>query len=164
MSVIIDGMDQSKASLPHLKKVNKSAANLWRLRTHITGVIVHGHGSEGYVDFLQWPHDPNLTIDVLLRVLKEYLPQIAKSGGLPAKLYLQLDNCVRENKNKFVLTFLALLVEQGVFQEVSYNKAYWIYIKIGCHNNLLFVRIELGFLMVGHTHEDVDALFGHIST
>ena len=124
MSVIIDGMDQSKASLPHLKKVNKSAANLWRLHTHITGVIVHGHGSEGYVDFLQWPHDPNLTINVLLRVLKEYLPQIAKSGGLPAKLYLQLDNCVRENKNKFVLTFLALLVEQGVFQEVSYNKAY----------------------------------------
>ena len=124
MSVIIDGMDQSKASLPHLKKVNKSAANLWRLRTHITGVIVHGHGSEGYVDFLQWPHDPNLTIDVLLRVLKEYLPQIAKSGGLPAKLYLQLNNCVRENKNKFVLTFLALLVKQGVFQEVSYNKAY----------------------------------------
>lgn len=88
MSIIIDGMDQSKASLPHLMKVNKLAANLWQLRTHLTGVIVHGHGSEVYVDFLRWPHDPNLTINVLLRVLKEYMLKIARSGGLPEKLYI----------------------------------------------------------------------------
>ena len=25
------------------------------------------------------------------------------------------------------------------------------------------LQVELGFLMVGHTHEDIDALFGHIS-
>ena len=25
------------------------------------------------------------------------------------------------------------------------------------------MQIELGFLMVGHTHEDIDALFGHVS-
>lgn len=27
----------------------------------------------------------------------------------------------------------------------------------------IFMKVELGFLMVGHTHEDIDALFGHIS-
>ena len=31
---------------------------------------------------------------------------------------MQLDNCVRENKNKFVLSFLALMVKLGVFEEV----------------------------------------------
>ena len=87
MSVIIDGIDQSKASLPHLKKVNNSAAaNLWRLC--IGDCSWHGHGSEGYMDFLQWLHDPNLTINVLLHVLRKYLSQIAKNGGLPEKLYL----------------------------------------------------------------------------
>ena len=119
MSVIIDGMDQSKCSLPHLKRLNKSSVNLWKLRTHITGVLVHGYGSTSYVDYLQWPHDPNLTINVLLRVLVEYLPKLADRGSLPRKLAVQLDNCVRENKNKFVLSFLALLVELGVFEEVS---------------------------------------------
>ena len=119
MSVIIDGMDQSKCSLPHLKRLNKSSVNLWKLRIHITGVLVHGYSSSSYVDYLQWPHDPNLTINVLLRVLVDYLPKLAKKGSLPKKLLMQLDNCVRENKNKFVLAFLALLVELGVFQEVS---------------------------------------------
>ena len=118
MSVIIDGMDQSKCSLPHLKRLNKSSVNLWKLRTHITGVIVHGYGSTSYVDYLQWPHDPNMTINVLLRVLVEYLPKLASRGSLPRKLAVQIDNCVRENKNKFVLSFLALLVELGVFEEV----------------------------------------------
>ena len=31
-------------------------------------------------------------------------------------------------------------------------------------NNMnVILQIELGFLMVGHTHEDIDALFGNIS-
>ena len=25
----------------------------------------------------------------------------------------------------------------------------------------MFLQIELGFMMVGHTHEDVDGMFGH---
>ena len=36
----------------------------------------------------------------------------------PTKLYLQLDNTARENKNKTVMEFLTLLVQQGVFAEV----------------------------------------------
>ena len=118
LSVIIDGMDQSKTHLPHLKVINKSSVNLWKLRTHLTGAIVHGHGTRGYIDFLQWPHDPNLIINVLLRILSEVLPKAATQRGAPRKLYLQLDNCVRENKNKFVLCFLALLVELNIFSEV----------------------------------------------
>ena len=119
MSIILDGMDQNATNLPHLKRFNKSAVNLWHMRTHITGVIIHGHGSYAYTDLLQWPHDPNLTMNILTRVLlRRFLELINSNSHLPKKLYLQLDNCMRENKNRHVLGFLGLLVQEQVFEEV----------------------------------------------
>lgn len=59
---------------------------------------------------------------------------------LPRKLFLQMDNCGKDNKNRWVFSFLSLLVAKGIFEEV-----------------------QLNFMMVGHTHEDIDALFGHYS-
>ena len=61
---------------------------------------------------------PMTTITTLLLTLVE----ISQKGPLPRKMLLQMDNCVRENKNKFVMAFLALLVEKRVFVEVSYVK------------------------------------------
>ena len=51
-----------------------------------------------------------------------------------------MDNCARENKNKYVLALCCLLVELKIFR-----------------------KIKIGFLMVGHTHEDVDQLFSRFS-
>ena len=114
MSIIIDGMDQSATNL---KKIIKSSVNLWHLRTHFTGAIVHGKGSSGYLDFLQYPHDPNLTINMLLRILVDRF-KVTSTTGLPKRLYVQMDNCARENKNQMVFGFMALLVEQDIFNEV----------------------------------------------
>jgi thioester reductase-like protein len=50
------------------------------------------------------------------------------------------DNCGRENKNRFVLALCCLLVELGIFR-----------------------KIKISFLMVGHTHEDVDQVFSKFS-
>ena len=69
MSIIIDGMDQNSTNLPHCKRMQKSDSNLWHFRTHLTGCIVHGHQSYVFLDFMQWPHDPNLTIQVLCQVI-----------------------------------------------------------------------------------------------
>jgi len=69
----------------------------------------------GFFDFMQYPHDCNLTLTSLLCTLHE----IVKKGQLPRYLRLQMDNCVRENKNKYVLGFLALLVQRRIFLEVS---------------------------------------------
>ena len=55
-------------------------------------------------------------------------------------LNLQLDNATGDNKNQFVFAFFLLLTYHGVFQEVYIN-----------------------FLIVGHTHDDIDALFGRWS-
>jgi len=115
MSIIIDGMDQNKTNVPSLVRVPKSCQNLWTLRTHLTGVTVHSSGTHCFFDFLQWPHDCNLTLSSILFVLKE----ISKHRVLPPKLLIQMDNCVRENKNKYVYAFLSLLVEMNLFLEVS---------------------------------------------
>lgn len=114
--MIIDGMDQNKTNLPHFARVTKATQNLWTLRTHLTGVMVHGKGNYGFFDFLQWSHDCNLTLSCLLRTLLA----LAGEGNLPAQLMIQMDNCVRENKNKFVMAFMCYLVEMSIFIEVSY--------------------------------------------
>ena len=81
-------------------------------RTHITGVINHAYGGSVFIDLFGWPHDANLVLNVLMNT-------ISKREVLPDVLYLQLDNTARENKNQYVMGFLALLVEIGVFKEVS---------------------------------------------
>jgi hypothetical protein len=59
---------------------------------------------------------------------------------LPKRLYLQLDNSAKDNKNRFVMAFYLLLTARGIFKEVI-----------------------VGFLVVGHTHEDIDAYFSYLS-
>ncbi len=52
---------------------------------------------------------------------------------LPKKLFLQMDDYVKDNKNRQLLTFLSLLTICEVFEE-----------------------IQLRFLVIGHTHENID--------
>jgi hypothetical protein len=61
-------------------------------------------------------------------------------GTLPPILCIQADNCARENKNKFLFGLCATLVGLGYFEEV-----------------------RVGFLLVGHTHSDIDQRFSSIS-
>ena len=116
LSIIIDGMDQNKTDLPHFTRKNKSACNMWVLRTHVTGAIVHGKRSFAFIDVHLWPHDSNLTINILLQLLLQL-------KELPPVLYLQLDNCYRENKNQFLFGFLALLVHHKLFIEVAIDSS-----------------------------------------
>lgn len=83
-------MDQSKTNLPYLIQCTKSTQNLWNLRTHLTGALLHtqspkGKLAFGYYDLLQWPHDCNLTLNIFLQVLQELT---AKSCTLPKILYM----------------------------------------------------------------------------
>ena len=60
--------------------------------------------------------DPKLTIECLNRVFKREEEQ--RPNGLPETLYLELDNCFRENKNTFTFAFLVWIIERGVFKEI----------------------------------------------
>lgn len=105
-------MDQMKLMIPQFVNQMKAYSSAWRLKTHLTGVLNHGREASGFFDINQWPHDSNLTINVLLRVL-------LRMESIPDRLYLQMDNCWRENKNQFVLTFLGVLVQLDIFKKVN---------------------------------------------
>lgn len=97
-------MDQSKTDIPHFLFLSSMAAGMWKLRTHLVGAIIHGIGNYGYFDYYQYSHGSNLTINILMRLLTKL------KDSLPPVLYLQLDNCWRENKNRYRYCFLAHLM------------------------------------------------------
>jgi len=88
---------------------------------HLIGAILHngqdapGKEIYGSFDFYQWKHDPNLTASVLLRVIATW----SRFYKLPPILYLQLDSCVKENKNQYLMWLFAPLVELLVFDKVQ---------------------------------------------
>ena len=69
-----------------------------------------------YYDLLRYPHTANRTIDVLLRVIIEVYGLLQ---CIPEVLYLQLDNCWKENKNKYIFEFCALLVDLHLFKRLA---------------------------------------------
>lgn len=67
-------MDQTMTNIPALIQEAKLTQNLHRLRTHLTGALVHIQSPHGkhifaFYDVMQWAHDSNLTIQVLSHVL-----------------------------------------------------------------------------------------------
>jgi len=105
---------------------------------HLSLSHVHGVGTWCFVTRDNVASDPNLTVECLQRTL---MATEKVTGELPPVLYLQLDNCWRENKNNVMLNWCASLVERGLFPG----------------------GIEIGFLPVGHTHNEVDQIASRIS-
>ena len=75
-----------------------------------------------------------------VEVCQSFLPPLLEHP-LPATplspiLNVQIDNATCDNKNRFVFCFWSLLVSNMILQEVYVN-----------------------FMIVGHTHDDIDALF-----
>jgi len=114
-------MDQKTTCIPRVRRKTKATFNLATVGTHLVGTIFHSGQSPnakdvlGSFDYYQWPHDPNLTASVLLAMLVRWCEKYL----LPPVLYLQLDNCVKENKNQYILWLLALLVELKIFEKVN---------------------------------------------
>jgi hypothetical protein len=108
------------------------------LATRLVGVHMEGYGFHGYWVYPFFNSDSNLTCTLLLDILT--MSAKRRGGILPPVLFLQMDNCGRENKNHTVIAFLAILIELKVFKE-----------------------IYLTFLPVGHTHCKVDQRFSRIS-
>ena len=109
-----------------------------RLHHHFTLTMVHGLGTKCYVTRDNVASDPNLSIECIQRTLK-WVEEVR--GKLPPRLYLQLDNCPRENKNSYLINYMVTLAERGLFKE----------------------GIEIAFLPVGHTHNEVDQVASRIS-
>lgn len=81
-----------------------------------------------------------------------------------------MDNCAKDNKNHTFLGLIALLVQAGVVltAEVIYLLPYHTRMPSYCSSCCalyayrqrltLWGHLQMNFLMVGHTHEDIDGL------
>ena len=94
----------------------------YRLQPHIEGCLVHGRSFHAYVS-LEDGHDSSMVINCLLATLC----QVSDDGVLPPTLYIQLDNCWRENKNRYFIGFMAFLVAAHIFKEVNEHADQYIY-------------------------------------
>lgn len=140
LCISLDGTDQFPHGFPSFFEQTKDDCNGVRLKMHLQIGLAHG-GCPEPVFYCGWEYlygDPNFTIETLYRMIKR--EEEARDGKLPDTLYLQLDNCIRENKNTYVITFLAWLIERGVFKQ-----------------------IKVSFLPVGHTHFENDQVASRIS-
>lgn len=134
MSLIIDAIAQSHCQLPH--KANK-VTYAKKATQHIMGAKQHFFSKSFYRTYSHISSGTNLACHVLLREIERRQDYCLATGEpMPRTLFLQIDGC-HDNTSK---TFYAL-IEDLISDDV-------------------FDRIEVCRLPVGHTHEDIDALFG----
>ncbi len=142
--VIIDGADQAKFRIMKCVAWPKNLEAEHRPQMKVVGCWVHAR--ELSFNFVEEdsPVGSNVTIECLVRALDRLLAEwrsAANGTDFPAHLWLQVDNAGGENKNIHIMKFLALLVDMGVFRSTVAS-----------------------YLQVGHTHEDLDALFSIMSS
>jgi hypothetical protein len=101
-------------------------------------ILVHGWGlcCDLWID-AHHMHDSNQVVTSNMKVLN-YMH--SERGDLQPILCIQADNYGGENKNKYLFGLYVTLVGLGYFEEV-----------------------KIGFLLVGHTHSDIDQWFSCIS-
>jgi hypothetical protein len=138
--IIMDSPDKTHFAWPRWpwERLPKCLEGLIRPRMTVTGVLAHGfHGSLEFSDE-QLLHGADAFCEVLMLTLVR-VHQICqrRRQPFPQHLVIQSDNTVAQCKNSVATVFLAYLVSAG-----------W------------FATVTLNFLMVGHTHEDIDQLFG----
>ena len=107
------------------------------MRIVVTAALCHGWFQDFFLSHENLAMGANGFCEVICRVLdKMFLWSQVSGRKFPRHLCLQADNTVAQAKNHIVGGFLALLVGSGRLASVTLN-----------------------FLLVGHTHEDVDQVF-----
>ena len=106
MSWVKDGSDASAWSLSHFAQVthDKQVAN--KGKSNVYGIIVHGYWASLNTFNSVLLIGTNVTIEIMHQTL---LKLHKKGKPLPKVLYVQLDNTVKDNKSKCVMSYLSSL-------------------------------------------------------
>lgn len=169
-----DKMDHSKtASLVFLHKT-KHLDGCIKHPLVVTEMLAHGHVDQHYAHYGLdlYFHDANYTVGSFAKLLQDLeappkslsrklfselsyhplyaamlqgaemyldplgpaLDTLVLGRPLPSILNVQMDNAVGNNKNKYVFCFWSLLVAKHIFRKIYVN-----------------------LMLVGHTHDDIDA-------
>ena len=78
--------------------------------------------------------------DVCMHSLPEPPSEHVVAMKLPPTFRVELDNCAKDNKSRYIFGYWSLLVAKGIFKEVF-----------------------VSFILVGHIHDDINASFGRWS-
>lgn len=146
LSIIVDSMDKAKYSLPKWflgRSPKGDAEHLKRPSLVVTAALCHGHGVFVYLcDDEATTCGADWIAECILRSLEQVWQRFQRQGRpWPSQVCLQSDNTTKECKNSIINRVMACCVSAEIFQAASVQH-----------------------LRVGHTHEDVDALFGVISS
>ena len=133
--IIIDSMDKTKFAWPRYASGRRphDLADLCRPRISFTIAMAHGYCVDMYAAPEELNHGADAFLEVLCRTI-DHVQKICQQRNLPfpRHLVIQSDNTVAQAKNQYVAVFLAFLVSRR-----------------------LFLSVNLFFLVVGHTHEDI---------
>ena len=180
LTIIHDKIDHGKTMSSCFASKNKDSDMFTNLPFSVTGMTAHGHGDKIYAYYaLDIYHgDCNHIVGSFARLLRdlEETPissscNLFKGSGrspfyrtilhgrdicleglralpmepiliisLPHALHVQLDNCWKDNKCRFVKAFWTMLTVKGIF-----------------------IEVHVPYLLVGHTHDDINASFGRLS-
>ena len=144
ISIIIDFMDQAKTYVPHMPASQKVKDMAHQLNWRICGVRVNGVRDWLYVVDESLPGGGNAILTILFDVLDILFSEGHVKVAKTVNLFLQFGNC-GENKNVIMFGMLVL----------------WVYFAKKKRGVRLVV--EVCFLIVGHTHEDIDQYFKLLS-
>ncbi|CAK9114864.1 Uncharacterized protein SCF082_LOCUS53189 [Durusdinium trenchii] len=141
LALIVDGMDQAKFAYPRSPVMGgKQWANFTRPRAHIVGIKIHGWGMFFGISRADAAKDSNHHLEMVAATLSTLQRKCGLSFS-QMHLHIQSDNCVREVKNNTLARWCSSLVSRGTFASVT-----------------------MAALRSGHSHEDIDQVFGRLAS
>lgn len=143
MCMIADGIDQAKMCVPCLPRYPKKLDLRYCLRLGMMGIKMVSTQRYDllYLHTNRFQRNANNPINAIIQSIADLFRERRKEGRpTPKTCFLQFDNCVSENKSMAMYGLAAMLVGLGVFDELRIN-----------------------YLLVGHTHEDIDQMFSTVS-
>ena len=143
-AVAWDKMDQLKTVVPRVLAIANTSFHKSGPRITVSLIGAHCPGLSSkphiYTIFEDYQHGSNMVCSLLITMLLEFT---AKFGTVPRRFFIGADNTPKETKNTIVLFCAVWLLSHLYMTEL--------------------VVIEFGFLLVGHTHNIVDAIFAWLN-
>ena len=145
LTFIIDGFDKSKMMLPRWSRGRMPKGTTFerhrRPHVNVTACLAHGYGCYIFMSDEHLGAGSSWTWECVMRSLERVFTVVRQRGrSFPRSFWLQADNTVKEVKNSTAGIICSALVSCNYFRDAGHHH-----------------------LPVGHTHEDVDGIFGIIA-
>ena len=134
--VILDGMDQCKFAYPRSPLTRaKQLSTMIRPKLHVVGALMHGFSMTLAISNHDHPKDSSVMTELLCHLLTRVSRQVRLQDHY---VHVVSDNTTRETKNNTTLRLLSALTSHGLIMGGSLRN-----------------------LRSGHSHEDIDQMFGN---